>query len=1115
MTKRKRSIEHDTTANKRQKSENNPDRRAARSVQHAVLKLYYPRLCSLGEFLKEKLPSRSRYRRKKLELFHDFFPEHRGFLDRVLVGITIGIADAAQHVRRDELTSFTQTQRVSRGSHDKGRCNLGEILDFAIWLLFRRGMTNKTPSHLLCHGFQRSTSRIPETELVPDSRLPGIVQRNENRNLSLLRESPWTDIANLLGDDAELIMLNLLLDCGIYQRLQSGKDNLYQLCGEPVSALQTRTPSLLTSAIRTPCPKSKSNLTQPSAIIFARSRMLYARAPLNGQGKVQLGLNRFHALNRYSSLPPTRRTIRMMQYLFPRQFHLHNVFTSVTTSGETTHSFKEYTSRDDEIALSEVAGSVKVPRRLRGFATTLVEKMCMNHVRCSYTQLLRNYCPLPPSTDPIPGPVDPAFSIAAADVLLTQPKQATQHTSYQPSSNLESGTSFMPFATPSDQVSAFCQAVMRKLLPRGFLGTDKIGDKNWKHLLYWVDKFVKMRRYETINLHELSQKISLTSIRWLRPCMLHATDKMSVSDRAKRLELLHELLYYIFDSLLVPLIRSNFYVTETAVHRNRLFYFRQDVWKSLSDPCLAVLKMNMFQPLKSRQMQHSFGSYSLGCSQMRLLPKEHGVRPIMNLKRRSTKMVNGKRMLGAGINTQLLPVFSVLNFERQRQPEALASAMFSIGEIRTRLKDFKMKLSESPRDRLYFIKVDIRSCFDTIPQKELLGIVKALIGAGSYQATKHVEIKRVPGFDQSEPDQIVKRYVNRALPSNKSPLFSPHNAEEAAGSKRRSIFVGTDQIREIKLAQVHRLLTEHLTQNIVRIGRRHFKQVEGIPQGSVLSSLLCSLFYGDFERKRLSFLDPNSSLLLRLIDDFLLITSDRSQAKAFVTAMSADNSEYGITINAEKSLANFEMSVNGCRVPRIQDGLRFPYCGMDINTQTLQLSKDRQHKDSNVENGLTVDESGKVGVKLQRRILTSFKLQMHSALLDKSLNPKAQVLRSLFEGFTESGMKMHRYRNSMPAAKRPSQILLVKLCTQLIDLAFKMSHRLQSHDRTLITRSQMGWLAATALSQVLKPKQSAYHRLLRWLQNMVDQSRRSMGLSNQELDDIAREGLKAFKHYVY
>jgi hypothetical protein len=81
-----------------------------------------------------------------------------------------------------------------------------------------------------------------------------------------------------------------------------------------------------------------------------------------------------------------------MMYIFPREFGLHNVFTSSIDRRETSQALKDYTLREDEIKL--LGPSVKIPKRLRGKATKLIERLQINHGRCPYSELLRHYCPI-------------------------------------------------------------------------------------------------------------------------------------------------------------------------------------------------------------------------------------------------------------------------------------------------------------------------------------------------------------------------------------------------------------------------------------------------------------------------------------------------------------------------------------------------------------------------------------------------------------------------------------------------------------------------------------------------------------------------------------------------
>ncbi len=138
---------------------------------------------------------------------------------------------------------------------------------------------------------------------------------------------------------------------------------------------------------------------------------------------------------------------------------------------------------------------------------------------------------------------------------------------------------------------------------------------------------------------------------------------MSQSDSQKRLDLFLEFVYYAFDSLLIPLIRSHFFVTESNVHRYRIFFFRHDVWRSISEPQLASLKNTMLEEVNAEDAQKILDSRTLGFSQLRLLPKEAGVRPIMNLRRRPLKKGH-KKMLGSSINSLLAPVYNMYTYEK-------------------------------------------------------------------------------------------------------------------------------------------------------------------------------------------------------------------------------------------------------------------------------------------------------------------------------------------------------------------------------------------------------------------------------------------------------------------
>ena len=370
---------------------------------------------------------------------------------------------------------------------------------------------------------------------------------------------------------------------------------------------------------------------------------------------------------------------KVMMYMFPRQFKLHNVFDSPTDHMRTVQKLHDYTTREDEISSKFPADTIiKTPKRLRGEARRLVQRLQILHGRCSYARLLKHYCPVSKGNGH-----DDAFEVKgtnsskATDSLphIITDIQATPrpppHTSTPESLPLAEPTmsqmintkTLSSAASPASSVSAFCQAVLSKIIPDDFWGSGDIRHHNKTRVMRKIDKFIKLRQYESMSLHDVVQDVKLVNLPWLTPPKLSGI-KCSLAETRIRTDIFLEFLYFVFDSLLIPLIRSNFYVTESGAHKYRLLFFRHDVWKSVADPALALIKTNMFEEVAAAEAQRILATRKLGFGQFRLLPKEQGVRPIMNLKKRHLVGPPGKEWLGPSINSVLAPVHAMLKYSK-------------------------------------------------------------------------------------------------------------------------------------------------------------------------------------------------------------------------------------------------------------------------------------------------------------------------------------------------------------------------------------------------------------------------------------------------------------------
>jgi telomerase reverse transcriptase len=71
--------------------------------------------------------------------------------------------------------------------------------------------------------------------------------------------------------------------------------------------------------------------------------------------------------------------------------------------------------------------------------------------------------------------------------------------------------SLTDYATPASSVSAFCRAAIQKLIPRQFWGDGPDGISNFKLVLRHVDRFIKLRRFESLSLHEVCKGVKVST----------------------------------------------------------------------------------------------------------------------------------------------------------------------------------------------------------------------------------------------------------------------------------------------------------------------------------------------------------------------------------------------------------------------------------------------------------------------------------------------------------------------------------------------------------------------------------------------------------------------------
>ncbi|XP_077988629.1 telomerase reverse transcriptase-like [Glandiceps talaboti] len=299
-------------------------------------------------------------------------------------------------------------------------------------------------------------------------------------------------------------------------------------------------------------------------------------------------------------------------------------------------------------------------------------------------------------------------------------------------------------------------------------------------------------------------------------------------------------------------IKSMFYVTESGVYRNHIFFYRKIIWnKCRSLGVNEYLNKGMLKKVPFQEAKKTLQVLGKSHCNLRFVPKMASLRPITTMTGSSNMQVKAKEV-------SLYGLLQILTYIKDKLDHWIG---FEICQY-AKFKDGKniFGAQQEPAKRLYFLKLDVQNCFDTIKQDKLLEIMEGVLSKmnqGMY-TLRHYAINGV------HQGQVYKHHK-----WNVSPLteFLPDITKFVSRERKRNSSLSKKVIVELNTNFVEKneallqKLRKHICGNMVKIGGNFYSQICGIPQGSVLSTLLCSYYYGNMEQKYLKGVDKDGGLI--------------------------------------------------------------------------------------------------------------------------------------------------------------------------------------------------------------------------------------------------------------
>lgn len=525
----------------------------------------------------------------------------------------------------------------------------------------------------------------------------------------------------------------------------------------------------------------------------------------------------------------------------------------------------------------------------------LLDRVILNHQACNYDQIFSNIVP------------------------FAEPIQE----------------SILKNATEMSSVIRFCLTIMGKVFPLETWGTSE----NKVQIFRYLARYLKSRSFEKIHLNEVTYATKITSIKWLG----RTQNVTSRQDRESRLGIFSTFIHWVFIYYLQNIVRSFWYVTDSVNSDEvTLLYFPHYSWNQIQEKWLNnyISKYLVKVSLPSIIEKMDFtAKYNFG--RLRLAPKLNDFRlicvpsklAINSLKNSDeAKYKKNKYEYLHYRNNIIRPARQILSFKLNFLTDPkhnFYSRCQSSRDIAISILNYKKHLTcqNHSLPEIHMVKFDMKHCFDRLNQSKIVECVENLFAGDEdeklYFIRQYWETSTTKKMLGKLRSLIVEQQKLANYDLIESDILSASHSKLFI-DRSKTISMSKKRLIQIVKSQVFDSLCMGIYENSV------YRRKHGVFQGFALLSILCDIVYDAMVLENFAFLEESGSRLFRLVDDFLILSTDtRACNRVLLILDGCSLQKYGAFVNAEKTGL-----VMG---PSRTNLLKF--VGLSINTSTLDISR--------------------------------------------------------------------------------------------------------------------------------------------------------------------------------
>ncbi|KAG7771262.1 hypothetical protein KL931_000960 [Ogataea haglerorum] len=436
-------------------------------------------------------------------------------------------------------------------------------------------------------------------------------------------------------------------------------------------------------------------------------------------------------------------------------------------------------------------------------------------------------------------------------------------------------------------VIKFVTIVLEKIMPKELFGSPH----NKSVLFKKIAEVLSSHKKDSIYVCNVAKNFRITDINWLVPGR-----KMSKHEFMKAQNTWLQFIWWFFNSMLFKLVASFFHVTDIS-QSFELLYYRHDTWRRISKE----FKDKYYGLFLQRKPQNlnSYFTYAKNddfIGSLKLLPKAHDFRFITMPFRGSGKSVFEYM---DRYKNEVRIANLVLSHKRKK------NCINSVSDLPCELLKYKNQISGS----VYAIKFDIRQAYDTLPRKLILPLISELLK--EIPETFQFHIERY--FVLSAPTAAGKRKRRK--------LSVLKGYENTTVSDKVLTHANSPSV--LKKSEIMKIVEQQLEHAALLSSSDTFHRKRGVFQGFPLSGIFCEIVYDKLTEYLLS-LGRGNVKIIRLADDFLILTTKMDILAKYQKLIEKRIPEFDVLVNKQKSVVS-------------EDTVDF--LGTTINLKTLSVTK--------------------------------------------------------------------------------------------------------------------------------------------------------------------------------